>query len=431
MATQKAPSLVDPYVLYDEIGRGGLATVHLARLLGPGGFQRTVAIKRLHPGIAKDQESVHMLIDDACLSARITHPNVVPTLDVVVRDDEIFVVMEYVEGESLSALVRRALADKRAVPASVAAAIAKNVLEGLHAAHEATREDGTPLGIVHRDVSPQNVLIDTNGAARLIDFGVAKALGRLQTTRAGDLKGKVSYMSPEQVRGRAVDRRSDVFSASIVLWELLAGARLFAADSDTEAMVAVLEREIGRPTELRADVTAELEEVLLRGLARDPDHRFADARAMAFAIGPVASPTEVRDWMMSLAGDAIEARAQRVREIEAPPRTPTARRGRALVAALAIAAAGALVFLVARPKAPPRLPEVAAPSAPIVEAPPAPAAIEPDPPAPSAVEAPPRTPRRAQAPTGKPAASHAVTRSCVPPFTIDASGVRVWKPWCQ
>jgi eukaryotic-like serine/threonine-protein kinase len=195
--------------------------------------------------------------------------------------------------------------------------------------------------------------------------------------------------------------------------------------------VAVLEREIGRPTELRADVTAELEEVLLRGLARNPDHRFADARAMAFAIGPVASPTEVRDWMMSLAGDAIEARAQRVREIEAPPRTPTARRGRALVAALAIAAAGALVFLVARPKAPPRLPEVAAPSAPIVEAPPAPAAIEPDPPAPSAVEAPPRTPRRAQAPTGKPAASHAVTRSCVPPFTIDASGVRVWKPWCQ
>src|SRR5271154_2384991 len=202
------------YLLFGEIASGGMATVHFGRLSGPAGFSRTVAIKRLHPNLAKDPEFVAMFLDEARLAARIRHPNVIPTLDVVATEGEIFLVMDYVQGESLSRLIRAAVARGERIPPDMVAALMVGVLHGLHAAHEAKSDHGEPLGIVHRDVSPHNILVGTDGAARVLDFGVAKAIGRSQNTREGQIKGKLAYMAPEQVRG-SVSRRTDVYAASV------------------------------------------------------------------------------------------------------------------------------------------------------------------------------------------------------------------------
>src|SRR5258708_2848873 len=204
-----------------------MASVHFGRFAGPGGFARTVAVKRMHPHLAKDPDFALMFVDEARTAARIRHPNVVATLDVLTASGELLIVMEYVHGESLGALMRLAAARKSRIPPPVACALVTDVLLGLHAAHEATDDHGQPLGIVHRDVSPENVLVGADGTARVLDFGVAKAVGRLQVTREGQIKGKIPYMSPEQVRGHALGRATDIFSASAVLWEMLAGRRLF------------------------------------------------------------------------------------------------------------------------------------------------------------------------------------------------------------
>jgi serine/threonine protein kinase len=213
MPSEAAPRSIGRYVLYGEIASGGMATVHFGRLSGPAGFSRTVAIKRLHPQYAKDPEFVSMFLDEARLAARIRHPNVVTTLDVVTTGAEIFLVMEYVQGESLSRLLRAVRPMMTPADTRIVATIVSGVLHGLHAAHEARDEQGQPLRIVHRDVSPQNVLVGTDGVPRVLDFGVAKAAGRVQTTREGQLKGKLAYMAPEQVRGE-VTRVTDVYSAS-------------------------------------------------------------------------------------------------------------------------------------------------------------------------------------------------------------------------
>jgi serine/threonine-protein kinase len=199
MAAAPSPTIIGRYALFDRIAAGGMASVHLGRLFGEGGFTRTVAIKRLHAQLALDPDFASMLLDEARLCARIHHPNVVATLDVVSAEAELFLVMEYVVGESLVHLLRASEASPdRASPALVAS-VMSGVLHGLHAAHEATSDRGELLGIVHRDVSPHNVLVGVDGVARVLDFGVAKALGRVHTTEEGTLKGKVSYMAPEQI----------------------------------------------------------------------------------------------------------------------------------------------------------------------------------------------------------------------------------------
>src|ERR1700733_14777693 len=190
-ASARPVRILGRYALYDEIAAGGMATVHLGRLIGPVGFSRTVAIKRLHQQYAKNPEFVAMFLDEARLAARIRHPNVVPTVDVVAMEEELFLVMEYIQGESLSRLFRAASVAAAPIPRSVAVTIMAGVLHGLHAAHEAKTEHGQPLDIVHRDVSPQNVLVGVDGVARVLDFGVAKAAHRVQTTQDGRIKGKL------------------------------------------------------------------------------------------------------------------------------------------------------------------------------------------------------------------------------------------------
>jgi serine/threonine protein kinase len=304
------------YAMHDELASGGMATIHLGRLLGPVGFARTVAIKRLHPQYARDPQFVAMFVDEARLAARIRHQNVVPTLDVVALEGEIFLVMEYVHGESLSRLLAALDARGERVAPPIAAGIMHGVLQGLHAAHEARTEKGVPLEIVHRDVSPQNVLVGIDGLARVADFGVAKAVGRLQTTEDGDVKGKMGYMSPEQVESAPVDRRTDVWAAAVVLWELLMGKRLFGAANAAAVVYDILERTITPP----GVGSPALDAVVMRGLARDPGERFQTAREMAMALEEAltpASPRAIGDWVEATARETLRARASLVEEMEA------------------------------------------------------------------------------------------------------------------
>jgi serine/threonine protein kinase len=321
-AAEQRGIVLGRYVLYDEIATGGMAAVHIARLMGPVGFSRTVAIKRLHRHLANDEAFLSMFLDEARLAARIRHPNVVPTLDVVTVEQELFLVMEYVQGESLSKLQRAAKATNATIPVRIASAILVASLHGLHAAHEAKSENGDPLGIVHRDVSPQNVLVGADGVVRVLDFGIAKAMGRLHTTRDGEVKGKAGYMAPEQLRGAEVDARTDVYSASVVLWELLAGQRLFSGDSPEATMNMVLERVAPPPSTLNADVPAALDSLVLRGLSRDASKRFASAREMAIALEGVvapATPHEIGEWVERTSGEVLRRRARMVADIESQP----------------------------------------------------------------------------------------------------------------
>ncbi|WP_437616871.1 serine/threonine-protein kinase [Sorangium sp. So ce834] len=313
------PRRIGRYLLYSPIASGGMASVHLGRLVGEAGFARTVAVKRLHPQLAAAPEIAESLRDEARIVARIQHPNVVATLDLLIAEDEAFLVMDYVRGESLARLLRAARDRGAPAPIPVVASIACGALHGLHAAHEARSESGEPLGIVHRDVSPENVLVGVDGTARLLDFGIAKARGRLSTTRGGQIKGKLAYISPEQLLCGEVTRRTDVFAAGVVLWEALAGQRLFDGVDEAAILGAVLERPIPPPSALAAHVPPALDAIVLRALERNAEGRYPTARELAIAVEdavPLASPRAVGEWVEELAGDALARRAARVAEIE-------------------------------------------------------------------------------------------------------------------
>jgi serine/threonine protein kinase len=324
MAKELITSPVQPkhlgrYSLFDVVASGGMATVHFGRLGGPVGFARTVAIKCLHPQFARSPDFVTMFLDEARLAARIRHPNVVATLDVVAREGELFLVMEYIQGESFGRLLRASVASGIRTSPAIISAVMVGVLLGLHAAHEAKTEQGEALSIVHRDVSPQNILVGVDGVARVLDFGVAKATSRLQTTGEDVLKGKLAYMSPEQISKTQVDRRTDIFAASVVLWEALTGSRLFAGDDVGGTVAHILSGPIEKPSRLVSGLDPAVDEVVLRGLARKPDDRYSTAREMAKALEAALAPASamrVGDWVESLAGAALQLRAATVARIE-------------------------------------------------------------------------------------------------------------------
>ncbi|WP_437276225.1 protein kinase [Sorangium sp. So ce375] len=271
------------------IASGGMATVYLGRALGAGGFERLVALKMMHPHIAAEPEFVAMFLDEARLAARVRHPNVVATFDLV--EDPLFLVMEYIEGPSLHNLLRTCARAKRPIPLGIVLRIFLDVLAGLHAAHELTGGDGEPLHLVHRDVSPQNVLVGIDGIARITDFGVARAETRLVSTRGNALKGKLAYMAPEQIRAANVDRRSDVYSAGVVLWEMLTEERLFKADNDGALLAQILQGAPTGPRGVVPSVPAALDRICLRALRTDPDDRFPTAAAFAEALEEAAAST--------------------------------------------------------------------------------------------------------------------------------------------
>jgi len=315
----EAPLLVDRYAIYDAIASGGMATVHLGRLIGTAGFLRTVAIKRLHAQFANDPEFTSMFLDEARLASRIQHPNVVSTLDVVMKDHELLLVMDYVRGESLSRLVRRARDAGNRLPPRVVVAIVAGALQGLHAAHEARDEKGQPLGLVHRDMTPQNILVGTDGVARVLDFGVAKAAGRVHTTRDGDIKGKVLYMSPEQLSAQPLGRTADIYAAGVVLFEALTGVRMFAGDNEGAALTRIIKNELSMPSAVAPEL-APFDAIVRRASAANPTDRYATALEMARALenvaGGAASHSEVSDWVQHLCGELLDERARIVAEIE-------------------------------------------------------------------------------------------------------------------
>ncbi|WP_394836833.1 serine/threonine protein kinase [Pendulispora rubella] len=312
--------LLGRYALHGEIATGGMATIHFGRLHGDSGFSRTVAIKRLHKQFARDPEFVSMFLDEARLAALIRHPNVVPTLDVLSTEGELFVVMEYVHGESLSLLIKGEAAKKQRIPPQVAAAILSGALQGLHAAHEARDEHGQPLAIVHRDVSPHNVLVGVDGAARVLDFGIAKAAGSLHTTRQGEIKGKLPYMAPEQLMGEPATRLADVYAASVCLWEALTGHRLFSGTSEADVLNKVLLDDVSPPSRYAPEISKAVDDVVLRGLSREPRDRFPTALQMAVALerafGRIATTHQVGQWMERVAGPQLMDRHRKVQAIE-------------------------------------------------------------------------------------------------------------------
>ncbi len=276
---------LDRFELVAELAAGGMATVYLARLSGVGGFQRFVAIKRLHPHLARDEDFIEMFLDEARLAARIHHPNVVPILEIGTSDEGYYLVMEYIEGDTLGRLLARSVQSGAKLPPGIGIRIVLDALAGLHAAHELKDDDGKPLECVHRDVSPQNILVGVDGASRITDFGVARAATRLSTTRTGQLKGKLAYMAPEQAKGAAdIDRRADIFAMGTVLWEVLACKRLFKGDGDAETLNKVLHEPIPALRTVAPAMPVALDTICAKALDRDRSKRFANAAEFADAL---------------------------------------------------------------------------------------------------------------------------------------------------
>ncbi len=314
------------YVIHDVLASGGMATVYLAARLGPSTeIPAVVALKRLSDQYAKQPEFVAMFLDEAHLAARIRHPNVVTTYEFLRTDEGLGIVMDLVVGESLMALTRGRSEEARVPPPlEVTLAVVAGALDGLHAAHEVRDDTGRSLHLVHRDVSPHNIIVSLDGVARVIDFGVAKAVGRLQTTDVGVLKGKFAYMSPEQIAAREVDRRTDVYAAGIVLWETLAGRKLFDAKTN-EALLMMRSAgtfEIPLPSTLNAAVSPALDSIVQRALASDPGARFASAKDMAEAIRAehaVADASAVAAWVSTCSGEKLRLLEARRRDLEGAP----------------------------------------------------------------------------------------------------------------
>lgn len=319
MSILSKPIRVGRYLLCDKIAAGGMASVYFGRLEGPSGFSKTVAIKRLHPQLVRMPDFRNMILEEGRLAARIRHPNVVPPLDVLSEAGELLLVMEYVHGESLSKLMKGAWAQNERVPLAVAAAITANMFHGLHAAHEARDEAGVPLDIVHRDISPQNVIVGVDGIARVIDFGIAKAVTSAESTSQGTVKGKVPYLAPEQLEGEITTRRTDLYAAAVVFWESLAGKRLFEGQDDAEILQRIVQMTIPPPSSLNPAVPRAVDDIILRGLARKPSDRYATAREMALALEtcvPLATTTQVGAWTERLAAQALRERANKLAQVE-------------------------------------------------------------------------------------------------------------------
>jgi eukaryotic-like serine/threonine-protein kinase len=318
IAQQSLPVMLGRYELLGALARGGMATVHLARHRGEAGFQRLFAIKVLHPHLADDEEFVSMLLDEARIAARLHHPNVVPIVDLGSQDGIHYVVMEYIEGCSLSALLKK---NRNQRPPRLLVPIALDVLAGLHAAHSLKDDDGSPMNLVHRDVSPQNVMVGADGTARITDFGIARAESRILSTRPGQLKGKLAFMSPEQLKAAGkLDRRSDLFSAGAMLWSALTGRRLFLGDSDAATLSNVLRLPIPLPSRIGCKPPAAFDPVLLAALERDLNKRFQTAQQMEEALREVAlsasclgSRREVAEWVAGAFGEELAARRRAIR----------------------------------------------------------------------------------------------------------------------
>jgi len=323
MSTHKlAPGIVlGRYELLLPIAQGGMATVWAARQKGSRGFSKTVAVKTMLPNLSEDPAFEQMFLDEAAIASKIHHPNVAEILDLGEQDEILYLVMEWVDGESLSALSKQTKKLEMDIPLRIALKIVAQACAGLHAAHELRDENETLVELVHRDVSPQNVLVASSGLVKLVDFGVAKALGRSGATSVGQLKGKVPYMSPEQTRGQDLDRRTDTFAMGSVLYRVVTGIHPFIDDNDIKTMRNIATRPTIRPRVKNPKLPAELEAVIMKALEKTPAKRFQTAAEMELEIdkvlallgGPV-STEEVGAFVRSTLAERDQKRRAALRD---------------------------------------------------------------------------------------------------------------------
>ncbi|HWM84605.1 MAG TPA: protein kinase, partial [Kofleriaceae bacterium] len=323
------------YYLLERINVGGMAEVFRAKAYGVEGFERLVAVKRILPNIAEDKDFIRMFIDEAKIAVQLNHANIAQIFDLGVVETDYYIALEHIHGRDLRAIFdrcRQKSGDKSEVgdpmPIAQACFVTMKVCEGLDYAHNKRDQTGRELNLVHRDVSPQNVLVSFEGEVKVIDFGIAKAAGKGSKTQAGILKGKFGYMSPEQVRGLPIDRRSDVFSCGIVLYELLTGERLFVGESDFSTLEKVRNVEILPPSTYNRRIPDELERIVLKALAKDAEERYQNAidlhdelQAFVYTAGEFYSRKDLAGWMKTTFAAEIEqetAKLESFRNMSAP-----------------------------------------------------------------------------------------------------------------
>ncbi len=335
MAAQSSPVWFGKYKLLERIAVGGMAEVFLAVRPGLEGFEKTLAIKRIRPHLTSEEAFVKMFLNEAKLAAQLQHPNVVQIYDLGKINSSFYIAMEYISGRDMSRVVPKAERLGIQFPIEYAMAIAERVLDGLAYAHTKSDDFGEPLHIVHRDITPENIMVAWNGNVKILDFGIAKATTQTDQTKAGEIKGKLSYMSPEQGMGKVLDERSDIFTLGVVLYEWITGYKLFTGENEMAILKSIIDGRIYPPSYFREDIPEPLEDVLMRALQKDREARYQSARDMQFDIQQwlhsaefIPTSTHLANFMKQIFVDEIErertqlAAAARERQRKTPPPLP-------------------------------------------------------------------------------------------------------------
>ena len=320
------------YTLIDRIAVGGMAEIFLARQAGLDGFEKTIVLKRIRPHLSKQSSFVRMFLNEAKLAAQLNHPNIVQIYDLGRIGESHYIAMEYIFGRDMRRIIPKADSLEIPFPMVYALKIASSVCEGLYYAHQKADPYGNPLNIVHRDVTPENVFVSFDGTVKILDFGIAKAANQIIQTDAGEIKGKLSYMSPEQCRGMSLDCRSDLFSLGAALFEWVTGFRLFTGDSEVAIMKSIVEGKIYAPSYFKADIPKPVEEILMRALEKERERRYPSAWDMQYAIDQflthhdfTPSNIHLSNFLKQLFEDELEEERSRVAgriQATAPARPP-------------------------------------------------------------------------------------------------------------
>ncbi|MGV3623572.1 MAG: serine/threonine protein kinase, partial [Archangium sp.] len=320
-APKRQPIPFGKYLLLDRVNIGGMAEVWRAKTFGAGGFERIVAIKRILPNIAEDEEFITMFIDEAKITVQLNHANIAQIYELANLSNSYFIAMEYVSGKDMRAVFDRCRKRGEPAPIPLTCYVIAQCCEGLDYAHRAKDKQGRDMGIVHRDVSPQNALISYDGEVKVIDFGIAKAAGKATKTQAGILKGKFGYMSPEQIRGLPLDGRSDIFAIGVCLYEMLTGERLFVGDSDFSVLEKVRKVEVLPPSHFNRKIPEQLEKIVMKALAKDVDDRYQhagelgeDLRAFMYSTGNAFARKDLAAFMKATFAEDFEKEKMRISE---------------------------------------------------------------------------------------------------------------------
>jgi serine/threonine-protein kinase len=325
VGSPKVSTKFGKYSLVDRIAVGGMAEIFLARQAGLEGFEKTIVIKRIRPHLSKQASFVKMFLNEAKLAAQLNHPNIVQIYDLGKIGESYFIAMEYIFGRDMRRIIPKADSLGIPFPMVYALKIASSVCEGLYYAHQKVDLYGNPLNIVHRDVTPENIFVSFDGTVKVLDFGIAKAANQIEQTRAGEIKGKLSYMSPEQCMGKLLDCRSDIFSLGVVLYEWLTGFKLFTGDSEVAILKSITEGKIYAPSYFKADIPEAVEAILMKALEKDRDKRYQTAWEMQYDLDQFLSQYEftpsnihLSNFLKQLFNDELEEEKKRVGRTSTP-----------------------------------------------------------------------------------------------------------------